>query len=81
MMSVSDIARNCNFGRVDVIVIDVEGHERRIIDDIDFAGLGVPVLLFEHKHVTAVDDSAVVEHLEAHGFKLRRYGRDSLAER
>lgn len=33
-MRVSEGARACNFTRVDLLVMDVEGYERRIIDDI-----------------------------------------------
>src|SRR5262249_5655181 len=49
-MRVSEILDGYGFTMVDLIVMDVEGHERRIIEDIDFASLGVHAVVFEHKH-------------------------------
>ena len=78
-MRVSEILDEYDLPKVDLIVMDVEGHERRIIEDIDFANLGVHALVFEHKHMTEIDHEAVIEHLKSFGFTLRRYGRDTVA--
>ena len=58
-MKVSEILKNYGLATVDVVVMDVEGHERRIIEDIDFANLSGRALLFEHKHMIATDHRVV----------------------
>jgi FkbM family methyltransferase len=80
-MRFGDVAHLHGFYRVDLIVIDVEGYERQIIDDIDLDGLGVRTLIYEHKHMDATDRSAVAERLKSFGFSLRDYGRDTVAHR
>jgi FkbM family methyltransferase len=78
---ISNVVKACGYKRVDLVVIDVEGHERQIIDDIDFISLGVRVLLFEHKHMTITDEEAVLNRLKSFDFMTRKYGRDTVAYR
>jgi FkbM family methyltransferase len=80
-MRICDIAKACGFTKVDLLILDVEGHERRIIDDIEFASLGVRAVMFEHKHMTTRDEEAVLDHFRAFGFMIKRYGRDTVAYR
>lgn len=80
-MRICDIAQACGFEHVDLLVMDVEGHERRIIDDIEFGSLGVRAMIFEHKHLTEEDEKAVLDRLRGFGFMIKRYGRDTVAYR
>jgi len=80
-MRISEVAEACGFEGVELIVMDVEGHERRILDDVDFDSLGVEVVVFEHKHMTEPEYRAVSDRLASLGFALRRYGRDTVAHR
>jgi FkbM family methyltransferase len=80
-MKISEIAQTCDFTKVDLIVMDVEGHERRIIDSLDFTALGVRAAVFEHKHMIESEYDAVRGRLASFGFRLKRYGRDTVAYR
>jgi FkbM family methyltransferase len=68
-------------GAVDVVVIDTEGHERAIVDSIDLDLHHVKFVMFEHKHLSDKDRGAVERKLQAHGFSLKRFGRDTVAWR
>jgi hypothetical protein len=41
----------------------------------------VKFVMFEHKHLSEGDRSAVEGKLEDHGFSLKRFGRDTVAWR
>jgi FkbM family methyltransferase len=68
-------------GAVDVVVIDTEGHERAIVDTIDFDLHRVTFIMFEHKHLSENDGRAVECKLQGHGFSLKRFSRDTVAWR
>ena len=68
-------------GAVDVVVIDTEGHERAIVDTIDFDLHRVTFITFEHKHLSENDRCAVECRLQEHGFSLKRFSRDTVAWR
>lgn len=67
--------------RVDLVVMDVEGHEARLLHAIDFDRHGVRFLIFEHKHMSPYDTRAVLERLQSFGFSLKAFGRDTIAWR
>jgi FkbM family methyltransferase len=66
---------------VDVIVVDTEGHERAILDAIDFHRHRVQFVMFEHKHLSESDRWAVERKLQEHTFSLKRFDRDTVAWR
>ena len=59
-------------GYVDVVVLDVEGHERTIIEDIDLERHRVKFIVYEHKHLSASDCAAVESKLRRYGFSLKQ---------
>ena len=77
----AEVADRLPEGRVDVVVIDVEGHERTIIENIDLERHGVKFIVYEHKHLSESDCSAVESKLRRHGFALKAFGRDTIAYR
>ena len=80
-MTFQEVADLAAFDRVDLIVIDVEGHERRILESIDLELFGVRFIVYEHKHLSR-DDRGFCSGLLAHrGFMLKGFGRDTIAWR
>jgi len=76
-----DAAARAGLETVDCVIMDVEGHERKIIESIDFERRAVRCLVFEHKHLSPADARAVAAILESHSFTLKRFGRDTFASR
>jgi FkbM family methyltransferase len=67
-------------GALDLLIIDAEGHDKIILDSIDFSRTRPRVILFESKYLGA-DADAIHRQLESAGYRVRRVGdRDSAAE-
>jgi FkbM family methyltransferase len=67
--------------RVDLVVLDVEGYERRIIETVDFDRYCIRFLIYEHKHMSTADKHKVMHLLEGRGFNVKAFGRDTIAWR
>lgn len=68
-------------GRVDLLAIDVEGHERAILETVDFERHCLRFIIYEHKHMAAADLEVVEARLAGAGFATKRFGRDTIAWR
>lgn len=66
---------------VDLVHIDTEGYDFEVIKLIDLDRWQPTVLLFEHKHLSAVDRTACAAHLEANGYELLADDTDTLCIR
>lgn len=64
--------------RLDLLVMDVEGHERAVLEAIDFQAVPVKAIFFEYEHL-AGSEGDVRQLLEGNGFTLIQSGRDALA--
>jgi FkbM family methyltransferase len=81
-MTFDQVLNKFNMDIVDCVVMDVEGHELSIIENIDFDRYRVKFVMYEHLHL-APHDVCVVEHiLIKYGFSLKNFGRyDTIAWR
>ena len=66
---------------VDVVIIDTEGHERVIVESIDFDRHRVKFMIYEHRHLPESDRLAVEQKLRCHGFSVKRFGWDTIGWR
>jgi FkbM family methyltransferase len=64
------LARHC-IERVDLLVIDTEGHDYEILRDFDFAHFRPIMLMFEHQHLTPNDKVAAYSLVKANGYELK----------
>lgn len=79
--TVDQVLAEANMDRLDAVVIDVEGYEAQIIENIDFDSLKVKFLLFEHVHLSGSAKTSVFDRLVKNGFQLKEFGRDVCAWR
>jgi FkbM family methyltransferase len=80
-MTFAEAAELLPGGRVDVVIIDTEGHEPTIIESIDLERHAVKFIIYEHKHLSRSGCSAVENKLRKHGFALKAFGSDTIAYR
>lgn len=80
-MTFAEAARTLPGERVDLVVIDVEGHEAEILRSIDFDRHRVSFLIYEHKHLSAEERQRISDLLRSGAFSLKSFGRDTIAWR
>ena len=80
-MTFAQVAALLPDGRVDLVALDVEGHERAILDTVDYDAHEVRFLIFEHKHIRSDDMRALKDRLEGARFELKSFARDTVAWR
>jgi len=64
-------------GRLDLLVIDTEGYDWRILRDIDFGRRRPQVLVYEHYHLSSEDQAECVEYLTSNGYQTMAEGFDT----
>jgi FkbM family methyltransferase len=67
--------------RVDLLVIDAEGHDWRILRTIDFARSRPRLIVYEHFHLSSADRAAARRRLEDAGYLTMEEGFDTFAVR
>ena len=60
-----------SISRIDLFVIDTEGHDYEILRALDFSRFRPVLLLFEHQHLSASDKAAAIALLATHGYRCR----------
>lgn len=63
--------------RLDLLVIDTEGHDWEILRRIDLGAWRPRLILYEHFHLRAQDRGAARQHLERHGYQTLEEGLDT----
>jgi len=67
--------------RIDVLVIDTEGYDLEILKQVDFPRLRPRVLLYEHKHLSAVQQNEAKALLAGNGYVTLHEEYDTLGLR
>ncbi|MEM7268467.1 MAG: FkbM family methyltransferase [Pseudomonadota bacterium] len=63
----------------DLMLVDVEGHERKVFESFDFALFRPKVVYFESKHMPENDRQAIKRRLQKAGYELFQLPADILA--
>jgi FkbM family methyltransferase len=78
-MTFDEVMIFASIGKVDLIVMDVEGYERKLIETIKLAEYQVRFLIYEHVHVSPDDQRQLKALLRQNGFRVKEFGRDTVA--
>jgi FkbM family methyltransferase len=81
VMTFAAAAKMLRDERVDLVVLDTEGHESTIIPTIDFDRHRVRFVIYEHNHLNSHDHERIGGILRYHGFNSKVLGRDTIAWR
>lgn len=65
--------------RLDLLLVDTEGHDYEVIRQIPFAHLAPSVIVYEHKHLDRASRRACRALLAGHGYRLARHWSNTLA--
>lgn len=76
LMNVLDVHQ---IGKVDLLHIDTEGHDYKIISSVDFELCRPALILYEHVHLSSEEKVAATALLSKHNYSCQQYGNDTLA--
>jgi FkbM family methyltransferase len=65
--------------RIDVLHIDAEGHDFKVLNSLDFGLVKPNVILIEHKHLSESDRQSLLDLLGHWGYRIRQFQSDLLA--
>lgn len=71
------LVRRVELERIDLLVIDVEGHDWELLRHIDIAVHRPRLVVFEHYHLTAVERDESRDRFRALGYELLEEGFDT----
>jgi FkbM family methyltransferase len=71
------LCRRNNVSRVDLLLIDTEGHDWEILKSIDFARWRPRLVIYEHYHLSPTARRAAREHLRLVGYETMEEGFDT----
>jgi len=63
---------------VDILQIDTEGYDAKVLLGCDFTGLTIKKIQFEHIHISPEEFAAVVSKLEEIGYKRTYFGPEDV---
>lgn len=67
-LTFADFAERYGLRAFDVLQIDTESYDWRILKQIDLSAYGCRIVNVEHRHINLDDRLLMVEHLDRHGF-------------
>ena len=76
-LTLDSLCRKHSIGRIDVLQIDTEGHDLRILGQVDLARLRPLLIIYEHYHLSPEEQAASRQRLESHGYLVMEEGFDS----
>ena len=78
--TLSNILIKNNITKLDVLQIDAEGYDYRILSQLDFNQWLPRILIFEHSNLSDEDLATADSLLRGKGYALSRLGYDTIAE-
>jgi FkbM family methyltransferase len=77
-LTFESLCRRHGVDEVDLLVIDTEGYDWRILQSIELDSRRRPrLIVYEHYHLSPTDRSAAAEHLRAYGYETIEEGFDT----
>jgi FkbM family methyltransferase len=67
--------------RIDLVLIDTEGHDLQILQQIDFSRFSPHLVIYEHKHLSEADRRKARTFLTDQGYSLVNVGGNDVAIR
>ena len=71
--SVPELLRQQNIHRVDVLMVDTEGFDLRVLQQIPFAAIRPRLIVYEHIHLSDADQEAAKDFLRRHCYTVSRF--------
>jgi hypothetical protein len=76
-----DLVERAGSDRLDLLQMDAEGYDAKLVQSIDFRRFAPAILRYEHKHLTRNAQRECIELLLDHGYQVAVEADDTLAYR
>ena len=81
VLTPSILLRELALERIDVLHLDVEGHEKKILDAFPISEISPKIIIFEHAHLSPLDRQDLTDKLDGWHFKMHNTQFDTIAVR
>lgn len=79
MISFTNLVENyVDFSNVDILLLDTEGWDGKILDSIDFTRFNTDIIIFENDHIDEIFYSQLIQKLSSIGYVDRKSNTDTL---
>lgn len=78
-VTLSQLFERNGVSKVDLLHVDTEGNDWKILRQLDFSGIRPRVVLFEHGHLGSEERSKARRHFLDNGYNVRNCGFDFIA--
>lgn len=78
-LTLTSLLSALSIAQVDILQIDTEGYDYRVLQLFDFARFRPAVVHYEHQHLNGEDRAAAEALLRGHGYEIRHEVYDTLA--
>lgn len=76
-----DLVERTGLEHLDLLHIDIEGHDYEVLRQVNLARYNPTMVLFEMKHLSSADRAAAITEFVRHGYRMVFYMADALAIR
>jgi hypothetical protein len=77
VINTKDLLEFCKFDVVDLLLLDTEGCEREIVEDLDLQTNNIRTIRWEYHNLTQEDNEFIMNKLSQHGFTIGLCSHDS----
>lgn len=77
VINTKDLLEFCKFDVVDLLLLDTEGCEREIVEDLDLQTNNIRTIRWEYHNLTQEDNEFIMNKLRHHGFTIGLCSHDS----
>ena len=81
VIPINELLEEAECDHVDLLLIDVEGHDHELVRALDIERFSPSIIRFEHVHLSADQHDACLDRLIAHGYRVCLEQNDTLAYR
>jgi len=78
-LTVAELCEQRGMKDLDLLCVDVEGHELQVFQGVDFSRVRISSILYERKHMKPDEEAAIESLLEAAGFVISKFYQDAIA--
>jgi len=78
-MTFADLLKKHNIQHIDLLLIDTEGFDDQILQQVDLSKTRPGILLYEHQYISQHERAECEQRLKQHGYKLSHHMGNTLA--